>query len=437
MILVWHDRDLRIEDHAALFHASKLNEPLCGIYIDRGDEGLAMRWWLEGALKDLRESYRKKGSELLVLKGNPIDIFTKLGATKIFAHADFKKTMRGVTYIDENRLVAYGILTNSEGNPLRVFTPFWKRFQQSISPRAPRPAPEKLLMPVLPKELQNTNINFSSHAPWEKKLSKHFKPTRESALLALKAFKKHAGLYTERRNTPSTCGTSQLSPYLAAGLISPHEVFETFKNEEPFIRQLVWREFAHYLLDHFPQMTEEPFSPKFKGFPWDENPDFLERWQKGKTGYPIVDAAMRQLWETGWMHNRLRMIVGSFLVKDLNISWQEGARWFWDTLIDADLANNTFGWQWVGGMGPDAAPYFRIFNPILQSKKFDPEGIFIKQYIPELSNLDPKAIHAPWEEEPLILASAGVKLGDNYPYPMVDHKVAAGAAKERFSSMQG
>lgn len=361
-----------------------------------------MRWWLQGALEDLRESYRALGSELLFFRGNPGDILKEIGPKQV------------LTLGDQAWLTPKDTLTNSEGNPLRVFTPFWKRFQQSIHPRAPLPAPKKLLSPGV----EGAPINMASKAPWEAKLAQYFKPTRQAALDMLGTF--HPEMYADKRNDPTKRGTSLLSPYLAAGLISPFEIYHRFRDHDPFIRQLVWREFAHYLLTHYPTMAHEPFDPKFKDFPWDHNEEYFERWKRGQTGYPIVDAGMRQLWETGWMHNRLRMIVGSFLVKDLNISWTRGMNWFWDTLIDADLGNNTFGWQWVGGMGPDASPFFRVFNPLLQSKKFDPEGAFIRRFVPELRNVDPKEIHEP-------------KNIPGYPKPLIDHAEAARAAKERFS----
>ena len=202
------------------------------------------------------------------------------------------------------------------------------------------------------------------------------------------------------------------------------------------MRELGWREFAHYLLYYFPQTIEKPLRPEFNKFPWSNNKKYLKAWQNGLTGYPIVDAGMRELWHTGWMHNRVRMIVASFLVKDLLIPWQEGAKWFWDTLVDADLASNTLGWQWTAGCGADAAPYFRIFNPILQGEKFDPDGTYVRRWVPELKKLSTKYIHSPWLAPTDQLASAGIKLGHTYPHPILDHNIARKRALAAFESIK-
>jgi deoxyribodipyrimidine photo-lyase len=235
--------------------------------------------------------------------------------------------------------------------------------------------------------------------------------------------------YPQNRDIPSLKGTSLVSPFLAWGQISIKHFYHflnQFPGAAPYQRQLIWREFAYHLLNHFPQSVTEPMNAKFKFFPWEDpsQKKSLKAWQKGMTGYPLIDAGMRQLWQTGWMHNRVRMVVASFLTKDLFISWQAGAKWFMDTLVDADLANNTMGWQWVAGCGVDAAPYFRIFNPVTQSEKFDPEGKYIRQYVPELKNLSSEYIHAPWMAPAEVLKKAGITLGQNYPAPLVDHASA-------------
>jgi deoxyribodipyrimidine photo-lyase len=219
------------------------------------------------------------------------------------------------------------------------------------------------------------------------------------------------------------------------GEISPYQIWHAArgsKNADPFLRQLIWREFSYHLLYHAPDFPDQPWNKNFTRFPWHDDKDGLKRWQKGMTGYPIIDAGMRQLWRTGWMHNRVRMIVGSFLVKNLLIDWREGERWFWDTLLDADLANNAAGWQWVAGCGADAAPYFRIFNPLLQSKKFDAKGDYIRAFVPELKNLPDDYLHAPWEAPPLILKQAGIELGKDYPLPMVDLSASRDRALEAY-----
>ena len=246
--------------------------------------------------------------------------------------------------------------------------------------------------------------------------------------------------YHDLRNLPDKPGTSMLSPHLRFGEISPRQVWHRVQialqqGEIPsgtdsvtFLNEIGWREFAYHLLYHFPQTVDTPLNPAFEAFPWRHDPTGLKAWQKGLTGYPIVDAGMRQLWHTGWMHNRVRMIVASFLTKDLILPWQQGANWFWDTLVDADLASNTLGWQWAAGSGADAAPYFRIFNPITQGEKFDPDGHYVRRWVPELAAMPAKWIHKPWEAPAEVLSSARVRLGENYPGPMVDHAQARLAA---------
>ncbi len=239
--------------------------------------------------------------------------------------------------------------------------------------------------------------------------------------------KSKAYTYQQQRDIPALDGTSQLSPYLQWGQISAREIYHAFKNsyndtvEKGYLRQLFWREFSYHLLFNSPHTPERPLRPEYENFPWEANENYLKAWQKGLTGFPVVDAGMRQLWQTGWMHNRVRMIVGSLLVKHLLQDWREGASWFWDTLIDADLANNTMGWQWIGGCGADASPYFRIFNPIIQGEKFDTDGSYVRKYCPELKDVPDKYLHQPWEMPSLELAAAGVTLGKTYPHPIISH----------------
>ncbi|MFT5131355.1 MAG: deoxyribodipyrimidine photo-lyase, partial [Rhodothermales bacterium] len=267
-------------------------------------------------------------------------------------------------------------------------------------------------------------------------------PGESGAHAAVEAFSPNVGHYGSRRDSPSDCGTSRLSPHLHFGEITARQIWHRVGDgqqpatAEEFRRQLGWRDFAIQLLWHFPHTVDQPLAPKFEAFPWRNDTADLQAWQRGQTGFPLVDAGMRQLWATGWMHNRARMVVGSFLVKHLLIDWRAGADWFADTLVDADLANNTMGWQWIGGCGADAAPYFRIFNPIRQSQRFDGAGDYIRRWVPELRGLDSKSIHAPWEVPELLLHAAGLRLGVDYPYPIVDHQAARKRALDAYSTIK-
>lgn len=274
---------------------------------------------------------------------------------------------------------------------------------------------------------------------WAGGLRETWQPGEEGAQDQLRRFRKEAlADYEEGRNAPGSVGTSRLSPHLHFGEIGSGQVWRAVagRNSEAWLRQIGWREFAYYLLYHFPQTPDVPLRPEFARFPWKTNAKTLKAWQKGRTGFPLVDAGMRELWHTGWMHNRVRMVVASFLVKHLLIAWQEGAAWFWDTLVDADLANNTLGWQWVAGCGADAAPYFRIFNPTLQGEKFDPAGEYVRRWVPELAALPDEWIHQPSKAPPLMLKAAGVELGKTYPNPIVDHDDARKRALAALSTIR-
>jgi deoxyribodipyrimidine photo-lyase len=284
---------------------------------------------------------------------------------------------------------------------------------------------------------------------WDQDFYKYWKPSEEGARESLKKFSPKGGLYQSQRDFPSRDGTSRLSAHLHFGTVSVREIWKNLRERqeatsstkerkeiEVYLKELGWREFAYHLLYHFPFTPERPLREKFAAFPWVKDEVQLRAWQRGLTGYPIVDAGMRELWKTGWMHNRVRMIVASFLVKDLRISWFEGARWFWDTLVDADLASNSMGWQWAGGCGADAAPYFRVFNPYLQGAKFDADGDYVKRWVPELAKLPSEYIHAPHEAPEEILKKAGVILGKTYPLPIVDHKIAREAALAAFQKIK-
>jgi deoxyribodipyrimidine photo-lyase len=331
-------------------------------------------------------------------------------------------------------------LKTGTGGSFKVFTPFWRRLSEAYRPPAALSSPRKLRVPEAWPESESFN-DWQISARWSKGFGEEWTPGEAGAEARLARLLDTVDRYEETRDRPDWEGTSRLSPHLAWGEVSVHEVWRCLSARHgetalPFLRQLGWREFNSHLLYHFPKLPEEAWSAKFRGFPFLPHGKGLNAWQRGSTGTPIVDAGMRQLWATGWMHNRVRMIVASFLIKDQVIDWRRGEAWFWDTLVDADLAQNAGNWQWVAGSGADAAPYFRIFNPVSQSRKFDPDGAYIRRWVPELARLDAKAIHAPWEAAPLDLAAAGVALGRDYPQPIVDHAEARKCALAAYEEIR-
>jgi deoxyribodipyrimidine photo-lyase len=316
------------------------------------------------------------------------------------------------------------------GGPYQVFTPFWKALQQHPL-RSPAPTPAKLTGVPQVASLPLDALRLLPRLPWADAFPKVWEPGSSGAWKRAREFLATTQRrYGDERDYPDRDGTSRLSPHLHFGEISTLQLWLESTSIDPdgkgaghFRREIAWREFSHHLLYHFPKTPEEPLRPAYAAFPWEPDERLLKAWQRGNTGYPIVDAGMRQLWVTGWMHNRVRMIVASFLVKHLLQPWLAGADWFWDTLVDADLAQNTLGWQWTAGCGADAAPYFRIFNPILQGEKFDPDGRYVRQWCPELSKLPVSILHKPWEAGDLVLKGCGVRLGSTYPEPIIDHNV--------------
>lgn len=431
-VLVWLRNDLRLNDHPAFFAAG--TRPIIPVYIlDEENDvpmGAASKVWLHHSLAALNESLN---GSLVIRKGSSLenlqDLILKTGAEAIYwlrnyepkamkRDAHVKAALNVNTQSFASNLFEPWTIANLQNKPFQIFTPFWKKCRgESIRPVLDM---QPLNFAKKPSGLSLNDLNLLPKVHWDKNMMQDWVPGEKGAFMRLKAF--DVLEYASRRDIPSLEeGVSHFSPHLHFGEISPFQIWQTFDNEI-FRRQLIWREFASYLLYHFPYIVDRPFKEKFNDFPWQTK--YLKQWQKGLTGYPIVDAGMRQLWNTGWMHNRVRMIVGSFLVKDLLISWKKGAEWFWETLVDADLANNTLGWQWVGGMGADAAPYFRIFNPILQGEKFDPDGLYIRKFLPELKELSNKWIHRPFEASENELKQAGIILGKTYPYPIVDHSQA-------------
>jgi deoxyribodipyrimidine photo-lyase len=473
--IVWFRQDLRLDDNPALLAAVHHGGPVIPVFIwaphEEGDwpPGGAACWWLHHSLESLDRSLKLCRSRLIVRKGDSLHALRELaretGAAAVFwnrrhepaavrrdaevapaLHAD------GLTTEIFNSALLFepGNIRTRQGGPFRVFTPFWKACLAAREPDGPQAPPARLVAPK--KWPSSSSLNDLALVPeidWAGGLRKAWKPGEAGAKKAFDAFLGR-GLrrYDEDRNRPDLPGSSRLSPHLHWGEISPrwiwHEVSEMAEqrsdrslaeNALSYRRELGWREFAYHLLCHYPHTPSRPLREEFAKFPWRSDERSLEAWRRGLTGYPIVDAGMRELWTTGWMHNRVRMIVASFLVKDLLIPWQEGAKWFWDTLVDADLANNTLGWQWTAGCGADAAPYFRIFNPISQGEKFDGEGAYIRRYLPELARLPDPYIHRPFEAPASVLATAGVELGTTYPHPIVDHGQARLEALEALSTI--
>ena len=426
MNLFWHRRDLRIDARAG-------DAPVIPIYIleDGCDEGKASDWWLHRALVDLENQYREKACDLLIVRGDPetllLETAIRLGCTSVswnivWEPKEYKRDDAIIKKLKDHKIDVkrYNnnylidpreVLTKGE-TPYGVFTPFWNQFQKVYRhKRAPKP-------PELAHQKTRDEIDLPKTNAWMKKLEKHWDPTKNGAKDLTYSFSFRVEKYGVDRDFPAINGTSKLSPYLHFGQVSPSELYEKFSDVEPFIRELGWREFANYFLFHYPHIETENWNKKFDKVQWRDAPKDLEKWKKGLTGFPIVDAGMRQLWQTGWMHNRVRMIVASFLTKDLRIDWRHGAKWFMETLVDADLASNAMNWQWVAGCGPDAAPYFRIFNPTIQSQKFDKQGEYIKKFVPELRSIDPKWIHEPSLAPPDLFHKC------NYPDPIVDHAKA-------------
>lgn len=474
--IVWFRQDLRLADHPALASAIRSGGAVLPVYIWAPDEegewapGAATRWWLHHVLADLDAQLRAVGSRLLIVDGrgrSSLDVLLGLARVAdagsvhwsrryepgaIERDSKIKRALRGVGLEVESHnaglLHEPTAIQNKSGRPFQVFTPFWKHYQTLETPRSVEVDLKAMKAPKSwPEGAELESLELLPKFRWDAGFYEFWgTPSRERMDERVAEFVKSgsANAYGEHRDLPSEDGTSRLSPYLHFGQIGPRELWWRIAEGETasekvhsgILRQIVWREFSHHLLYHFPKMPMEPLREDFQLFPWDENEALLDAWRRGQTGYPIVDAGMRQLWETGWMHNRVRMIVGSLLVKHLLQHWTEGERWFWDTLVDADLPNNVMGWQWIAGCGADAAPYFRIFNPMTQGAKFDPSGDYVRKYVPELRKVSAAFIHQPWEAGELELAAWGVRLGKNYPSPIIGHKEGRERALAAFAKLK-
>ena len=474
--LVWFRCDLRLADHPALNAALRQGGPVVPVFVHAPEEeapwapGGASRWWLHQSLRALDHSLREVGSRLIIRNGPTLETLMALaketGARAvqwsrryepavIARDAKIKEALRaaGIDAESHNAALLHEPWTiqNQSGKPFQVFTPFWKHCLAKSDPSDPLPAPKNLPATAKwPKSLALDALELEPKKKWAEGMRTAWQPGETGASASLKRFVTAAFEdYSAQRNRPDLAGTSRLSPHLHFGEISPRQVWYAVRRRaekrglsllpwrsSQFLAEIGWREFAHHLLYHFPRTPTEPLRADFRTFRWRKDAAWLAAWQKGRTGYPIVDAGMRELWTTGWMHNRVRMIVASFLVKDLLLSWQEGAAWFWDTLVDADLAQNTLGWQWTAGCGADAAPFFRIFNPVLQGEKFDPLGAYVRRWCPELAKLPDKWLHQPDKAPPTILIAAGVELGRSYPEPIVSHHIAREVALEAFAGIK-
>jgi len=460
--ILWFRRDLRLDDNPALVAALRDGGAIIPVYIHAPEEeapwepGAASRWWLHWSLAALDESLRNCGNRLWILRGPSLEALRRLvaetGARAIHWNrlydpatrardAEIKQSLRAAGLRCEshksNLLFEPWEILNAGGQPYRVFRAFWRAWSRALNGRPPYPAPEAI--PGLPQDRPEPgerprldDLDLLPRIDWDQGLRATWTPGECAAWVRAQSFiTSRLAQYGEKRDRPDQPGSSRLSPHLHFGEISPRRLLAlivtafgdpTRGAAEPYVRELGWREFAHHLLYHFPETPTEPLDRRFSAFPWAEEDleTSLRAWQQGRTGIPLVDAGMRELWRTGWMHNRVRMVVASLLTKNLLIPWQSGARWFWDTLVDADLANNTLGWQWTSGCGADAAPYFRIFNPVLQGQRFDPDGAYVRLWCPELARLPNKYLQQPWAAPQSVLADAGVRLGVDYPHPIVD-----------------
>ena len=466
--IIWFRNDLRLADNPALIAALGSGRAVLPVFVlDEETEGTralgaASRWWLHHSLQALDASLRLLGSRLILRRGPAERVIADLAAecdagalywNRLYNPVLHERDIRLRQTFNARGVVAEGLKGNllvepwevktGGGAPYKVFTPFWRACHALRAPSAPLPAPQALPSPASwPASDRLAKWRLLPTAPdWAGGLRAAWSPGEATARTRLTHFLDDAlSRYRQERDLPAIDATSRLSPHLAFGEISPRQIWSAATGRghstavEKFLAELGWREFSYNLLFHFGDLAQRNFRPEFDTFPWmsqdgDEAASAVEAWRRGRTGFPIVDAGMRELWSTGWMHNRVRMIAASFLTKDLLVDWRVGERWFWDTLVDADPASNASGWQWVAGSGADAAPYFRVFNPVLQGEKFDPAGDYVRRWVPELANLPAKTIHQPW-------AAAQPPPPDVYPARVVDHAAARARALGAFRTVK-
>jgi deoxyribodipyrimidine photo-lyase len=471
--IVWFRNDLRTADHPALVAAAADGGPVIALYIlDDSRQfscGGAQKWFLHFALEALEQELAAIGVPLIRLRGPEAAVLAEVvkesGAGAVFWHRRYSPAEVETDRAIKLSLSEQGVVVRSfsgtllrepweqqtkSGTPFQVFTPFWKalraagpsREEVAFPTRSTAPAPRLANEPL-------SKWRLVPDAPdWAREFAEIWSPSSAGAISALRNFLDGPlSAYPVDRDRPALAGTSRLSPHLALGTISPLTIWNEVqahlaRNDsdaapaDKFHSEIAWREFSYHLLFHNPQMTAEPLKKAFAAFPWRTDDEAFSAWTSGRTGMPIIDAGMRELWRTGWMHNRVRMIVASFLVKNLLLPWRKGERWFWDTLVDADPANNCASWQWVAGSGADAAPYFRIFNPVTQGEKFDPDGDYVRRFVPELARLPDACIHAPWKAPDDVLTASGVTLGVSYPLPLVDLDQSRKRALASYQSMK-
>ena len=485
--IYWIRQDLRLRDNPALQAATKASESMIAVYVWAPDEespwqpGSASKVWLHQSLQSLIAEYQRHDTTVLIFKAGKGSTYestlqvldylqAKTNADSIYWNrcyepkiverdkkikAHFKEKGLEVESFKANLLFEPWEIRTKEDKPFQVFTPYWKNCLKHLDLEPPLrtpshfpPLPANLADKKIPGSCTIDELDLLPHIKWDTGIREAWTQGEAGAHKQLKKFlNATVGDYAEARNFPAIQGVSRMSPHLHFGEISPRQIYNAVQqldssskehrhSHQVYLKELGWREFSHHLIFNFPTTDLHPLRKEFEHFPWQKSQKLMHAWQKGLTGYPIVDAGMRELWHTGIMHNSVRMIVASFLVKDLLLSWQAGAKWFWDTLVDADLAQNTMGWHWSAVCGADAAPYFRVFNPTLQGQKFDPQGEYVRQWVPELAKLSTKWIHEPWKAPAEALTASGIKLGSDYPLPIVDHSEARGLALQAFQHLK-
>ncbi|MBT4908044.1 MAG: deoxyribodipyrimidine photo-lyase [Rhodospirillaceae bacterium] len=472
--IVWFRQDLRLADNPALAAAIATGRPILPLYVldevspDIRPHGGASRWWLHQSLESLAANLRNHGLRLVLRKGAALDVLRELveetGAAQVMWNRCYEpaaiardtsvKAMLHDAGVDAESfngslLIEPWQIETGQGGPYKVFTPFWKRLRELYQSPQTDDLPDTLSAAdeVAGDELAAWAL-LPTAPDWAGGLRESWQVGEGAVRTRLAAFLENAVAdYPGDRDRPDRAGTSRLSPHLHWGEISPHQVWRAATacmeaggaaatGAEALLREVAWRDFNHHLLFHFPTIATSNWREQFDRFPWRDDPGGLAAWQRGQTGYPLVDAGLRELWHTGFMHNRVRMIVGSFLIKDLMIDWRDGEAWFWDTLVDADMANNAGNWQWVAGSGADASPFFRIFNPVTQGEKFDPAGDYVRRWVPELTGMPQKWVHKPWSAPAEILAESGVVLDQTYPAPIVDHGMARNRALDAYKALR-